>query len=766
MAAFCQSAGTRPTRAAPPHIIPLRPASSWLGPSLYRLLLGFLCGVPLAAAAGPDRPADRLLLGCPIDALPEVPQLPPGNPLDERIELFTDRAELDIDTGALFEGEIALRRGDAVLTAPGGRYDKASGRFDLDGGLKYRDPATAISGREAWFDALAGELRIQGAEFHVLTVPARGSAGSIEVERDRRLQLKDVTYTTCATGDEDWLLRAGKIDINRDTGIATARNARLVFKGVPILYTPWIAYPVTNERTTGFLLPAIGRSEGRGVEFQIPYYFNLAPNYDATLTPRYMSRRGLEMLGEFRYLWPGHDGELNAEYLPNDDITGENRYLFGWDHQSQLGRGWRATLDATTVSDTGYFEDMYGSLAATSQTHLEHVLDVEYYDDLWSVLMRLQSFETLDESLVGSDKPYQRAPQLAVGMFLPDGLLGLDWRLDGDFTAFERNTGTTGSRLYLAPAIALPLDYRGLHFEPAVAVTHTAYYDIQNPDPGIAEEPGRSVAIWSIDAGAVFERGARGGGGWLQTLEPRVQFVHIPFSAQDDLPVFDTIEPDFNMVQLFRKNRFQGLDRIGDTDQLNIGFTSRVIDADDGNQYLTATFGQTRFFTSQDVTLPGGTPIDSNSSDWLAELGVNFRRHWKLDLGYQWNNEQSNTQRAQGRLQYRRDGRHVANLAYRYRRDQVEELDVSAAWPLSTHWSAVGRYDYSLLDDELLEGFVGIEYQNCCWGLRLVYRNYVASRDGEKDSAIAVQLVLKGLTNVGDSADRLLERGILGYEAD
>ena len=266
--------------------------------------------------------------------------------------------------------------------------------------------------------------------------------------------------------------------------------------------------------------------------------------------------------------------------------------------------------------------------------------------------------------------------------------------------------------------------------------------------------------------GTVFERGARGSGGWLQTLEPRMQYVHIPFREQDDLPVFDTIEPDFNMVQLFRKNRFLGHDRIGDTDQLNIGLTSRLIDANDGTQYLTATIGETRFFSTQDVTLPGGAPVDSNSSDWLAELWLNFWDNWKMDLGYQWGAEASKTQRTQARLQYRRDGRHVANLAYRYRRDSVDEIDVSAAWPITERWSAVGRYDYSILDSQTLESFVGLEYSTCCWGLRLVYRSYVASRTGETDTAIAVQLVLKGLTNVGDSADRLLERGILGYEAD
>jgi len=738
--------------------------------ALHRLLIGILLGASLAAAAEPGPPPERLLVGCPLDAgpaMPPLPQVPSAEPGEERIEVFTGRAELDLNAGALFKDEILIRRGEAVLFAPGGRYDQQTGRFDLDEGLRYQDGGTSVSGALASFDTQLNELRMEDARFSILDVPARGSAADLKIklQQDQELRLKDVTYTTCAEGKEDWLLRASRIDIDRETGLARARHARLIFKDVPILYLPWIAYPVSNERTTGFLLPAIARSETRGVEFEIPYYINLAPNYDATLTPHYMSKRGLELAGEFRYLWPGHRGTLEAEYLPNDDITSEDRYLFGMDHQSLLPGGWRATIEAQTVSDTRFFEDLYGSISNTSQTHLERVLELEYYDDIWSVLGRVQDFETLDESLVGEDKPYRRAPQLAASALFPSGALGMDWSMNADLSVFERNAGVTGSRLFLSPGVALPLRYRGFWLEPAVEVEHTAY-SIDNPEPGQADGPSRTTPTYSVDLGTVLERGDRGGGGWLQTLEPRVQYVHIPFREQDDLPVFDTIEPDFNMVQLFRKNRFLGYDRIGDTDQINIGLTTRLIDANNGTQYLTATVGQTRFFGSQDVTLPDEPVVDSNSSDWLAELGLNFRNNWRLDLGYQWDDEEGRTERLQTRLQYRRDGRHVANIAYRYRRDQVDEIDVSAAWPITERWSAVGRYDYSILDSQTLETFAGIEYQNCCWGLRLVYRQYVASRDGETDTAVALQLVLKGLTNVGDSADRLLERGILGYEAD
>lgn len=731
---------------------------------MRRLLLPVLaCCCSVAWAADP--PPAKALQGCPVGPIPEMPDLGPADAADPRIDVFTGHAEMDLQKGAIFNDEIRIRRGDGVLTAPDGRFDRQTGEFLLEDGLQYRSPQSAVSGSRATFDTRSNSLEVEDADFEIFSVPARGRAGAISVDSADVLTLEDVTYTTCARGDEDWLLRAGEIEINRDTGMATARNARLEFKGVPILYTPWITYPVTNERQSGFLLPALGRSQTRGLEFQIPYYLNLAPNYDATLTPRYMAQRGLELLSEFRYLWPGHKGNFEAEYLPNDKVTGDNRYLFGLDHQSLLGAGWRATIETKSVSDSNYFEDLYGSTAATSQTHLPHDLKLEYFDSVWSLLGRVQDFQTLDDSLTGAEKPYRRVPQLAASGYLPHGALGLDWTFDGELAVFDRSEGVTGSRLHLSPGVVLPLDYHGLWLKPAAAVEYTGYSLSNVPDGG-HDGPTRTTPIYSVDMGAVFERGARGASGWLQTLEPRAQFVHIPFRDQSGLPVFDTIEPDFNLVQLFRKNRFLGYDRLGDTDQLSLGLTSRVLDAASGGEYLTATVGQTRFFSEQDVTLPGGAPVDSNASDWLAELGVNFDQYWKMGAGYQWGAESGKTQRAQFSMQYRRDGQRVVNMAYRYRRDSLDEVDVSAAWPISTSWSAVGRYDYSLRDRETLERFVGLEYQTCCWGVRVVYRDYIASRTGDSDTAIAVQLILKGLTNVGDPAGRQLERGILGYEAD
>jgi LPS-assembly protein len=241
-------------------------------------------------------------------------------------------------------------------------------------------------------------------------------------------------------------------------------------------------------------------------------------------------------------------------------------------------------------------------------------------------------------------------------------------------------------------------------------------------------------------------------------------YTYIPFREQDELPVFDTIEPDLNVVQLFRRNRFLGADRIGDTNQIALGLTTRLIEAENGNEFLRATIGQIRYLSSLDVTLPDGEASDSNSSDYLAELGLRLFENWRMRLGYQWDSDQRETQLAEARLGYRSGDSKIANISYRFREDFLEEIDISAAWPIGARWNLVGRYDYSIQDRQPLEGFVGVEYETCCWAVRTIWRRNVTRRTGDSDTSISLQLILKGFGNPASAADRLLDRGILGYD--
>ena len=310
----------------------------------------------------------------------------------------------------------------------------------------------------------------------------------------------------------------------------------------------------------------------------------------------------------------------------------------------------------------------------------------------------------------------------------------------------------------------MPFKQPGWFFTPAIALDYTSYR-LDDTLPGEATDPTRTVPISSVDTGLILER-SMANADRVQTLEPRLLYVNIPYRDQDGLPVFDTIQPDINLVQLYRKNRFLGVDRIGDTEQLSIGVTSRILDVSSGRELMTATIGQTRYFGDRNVSLPGMPVSTFETSDYIAELSFLLFKNVNFDFGHQWGTGANGTTQSEARLQYRPSNNKILNLAYRFRRDSLEQGDLSWSWPVAKRWNFVGRYNYSFRDQEALEQFFGLEYESCCWGLRLVSRRHISTRDGTRDSSFGLQLVLKGMTSVGTAADKLLERGILGYSAD
>jgi len=687
--------------------------------------------------------------------------LPADDVPEDEMAIFSGKAEFKLDGNASFDDGISIVSGNRLLTAQNANYDRETNVFSVEGQVEYRDPQTLVYADRAELNQYSQEVRFDGARFQLWSVPARGESEHIKAEKNGKLRLKKVSYTSCPEGNKDWMLKASTIRIDQKHGIGTAKHARLSFKGVPFLYLPYLSYPVTNERKSGWLIPKIGSSQQRGIDIEIPYYWNIAPQYDATIMPRYMSKRGLQLNSEFRYLARRNDGVMTGEILPNDDVTDDHRALVAWQHTTNFTRNWQARIDAIHVSDSAYFEDLSSGLAATSQTNLLQRADVEYFNDTWSALLRFENYQTLDDTIADTDLPYTTLPKLAVRGYTPNGWLGLKYVLDAEIANFDHKVDVTGLREYIRPEIALPRQWHSIEFEPAVAFDYTAY-QLNDTAPDTEDRPSRAVPIYSLDTHTVFER-VTSKRGWLQTLEPRLLYTYIPFRDQSDLPVFDTIEPDLNVVQLFRKNRFVGYDRLGDTNQLSLGITTRLIDAKNGDEFLNATIGQILYFSSLDVTLPDSIPSDSSNSDYLFELGLKLHENWRMQLGYQFNTDTSESIRTEIRLNYRADDLKLANVSYRFRRDSFEEIDVSAAWPVTKHWNLVGRYDYSILSQKVLERFVGIEYDTCCWSIRGLLRRSLTNRTGESDTSFSIQLQLKGLSNNTSAADRWLDRGTLDY---
>lgn len=684
---------------------------------------------------------------------------------NREVSIIADRANM-VRTGiSVFSGDVEVRRGGRRVIADEARYDSSTQRLNVSGNVRYEDIKLSISGRLAAFDTVTDTGSFNDASFNLRDVSGRGSAARIGTPGDRTVVLDEVRYTTCPVGSDDWELIAPRITLDQEAGTGSGQGVRVEFKGVPILYAPFLSFPIDETRKSGILLPDVGTSDRSGTDISVPYYLNLAPNYDLTLTPRWLSKRGLQLKSDFRYLMPWGSGDLHLEYLPSDDRADRNRGLAYFEHLSDFGDGWRVIADVAHVSDDDYFEDLGSSLSGATQTHTERRLDLDYRGDTWTLLGRAQGFQTLDETIALENQPYEQLPQLLAAGKWDSGPFGLDYGFRSELVNFQRTDGVTGLRLDLEPTIGLSLGGPAYRLEPTVALRHTRY-SLEEETAGQDPDASRTAPIFSVDGRMTFQRTAGKTGDVVQTLEPRVRYTHIPFRSQDSLPVFDSGDPDFNLVQLFRDNRFTGADRLGDTDQLSVGVTTRLYDSTNGRQFLTATIGQALYLSDRNVTLPGEPRGTSDASTLIAELEMGLWKSWNADLEYQWDPDESTIAKAAVRFQYRPDDQRVLNLAYRFRDDALEQTDVSFAWPIGDAWRLVARWNYSVEDQQTLERFTGLEYSRCCWSARLVTRRFVSNREGDEESGIFAQIELKGLTSVGARADSLLEDGILGYRTN
>lgn len=706
---------------------------------------------------------------CPpaADPLAEQPTFVRAADGSEPVEVNADSVSATLGEGLYkLEGDVLIRQGQRQIKTRDATFDQRSGDFRVTNGIEYSDPNMTVSGESARIES-DGAAVFDGARFELPARNARGSASRIRATAEGDVSLDDVRYTTCPLGQEDWIIKASDISISQRNAFGTARNARLDFKGIPILYTPFISFPVGSERKTGFLFPTPGSSTRSGVSLSVPWYWNIAPNYDATFTPTWYSKRGAKLDTEFRYLTRLGRGTLEAQFLPDDRKFGGERSLVRFVDRSDFTDNLRLDTEATNVSDSEWFEDFGLGPEGTSITFLDRYTNLTYLGRNWRAFLRAQNFQVIDDTIAPFERPYTVLPQLALSASFPDQPFGLTVGADLEVTHFRHNFDrepyglTTGWRIDVAPEIRMPLRGRGVYLEPAAGFRHTAY-KLDGND--LADEsPSRSAPIYSVDAGLIFERLSGSRGQRLQTLEPRLMYLYVPYRDQSQLPNFDTSVADLNLVQLFRTNRYVGADRLADANQLSVGVTSRLLDAHTGEEWLSATIGQAYYFDKPRVRLPNEPEEEFDSSDIIAELDLRAYGDWNIGMGVQWDPDRTHSEKGDVHVQYRPAPDRVANVGYRFRRGSLEQVEGSFAWPLRENLSAYARLVYSLEDDQSLDQFAGVEYRSCCWRFRLVARRYVSDRTGDIDTSVLLQLELKGLSSVGDDATAFLGRSIRGY---
>ncbi len=732
-----------------------------------RVGLGLTLLVAMSIAL-PSAHADETT--CPPSAVAVPPKPseqaePAPEPGDGKATIDGDKIEYNVNGNAVLSGNVEMRQGNRVIRADHLEYDTENQRAKLEGGVEFIDPAFKVRGNSGSYSPVLG-AQFEGTEFELPERGARGAAQSLQMDASGKVTLEEVSFTTCPMDDMSWQMRARGIELDTRTRNGVGRGASVRFKNVPIVYLPWMTFPIGSQRKSGFLFPNIGGSSRNGAMLEVPYYWNIRPNVDFTAQPIYYSKRGVDFAGELRYLTHRQRGAFEFNYLPSDDeFSNENRTRLYLAHVAELPGDWRFRIDATDVSDNQYFEDFARGPEGTSVPFAERLAEFSYRDEHLNVRGQVQDFQTIDDDLDPIDRPYSRAPRVLASGDWNMGLGALDYGFDAELVNFQRNVGVTGWRLDVAPRAGFDWSGPGFFVRPSAGYRYTQY-DLTDQDPGADDAPIRSLPFASLDAGLVFERASGSHGQRRMTLEPRALYLYTPYRDQDELPLFDTGLPDLNLVQLYRNNRYVGADRVNDANQIAFGLTSRLFDGASGAQYIAASIGQIYYFDRPRVVLPTEIPSTRDTSDFIAQLSLTAYKDWNLEAGIQWNPEDSRSERSQFRLQYRPDGDRVINLGYRAQRDRIEQGEVSAAWPLGDRWNAFGRWVYSLRDRDTLDQFAGFEYKACCYALRAVARRFISNRDGERETAFFIQLELKGLASVGTPADAFLERAIRGYSPE
>ena len=718
-------------------------------------------------------------------------------------DVYGDIIEYDVQNDALrVEGNTKIDLGDATITGPeiSMQLSESVGEMrEASVTIKKQAPSPEIleADDSETFSRRLGNLQSQqvgdGSSFDSETQnnysssnadtssdqkfdasSVRADAKSIFFEGPNKKRLKNARFTTCEAGVDDWYIKAKEIELNDFSDSGTAKNAYVEFKGVPILYTPWIGFSYNNQRKSGILAPTIGSTSRSGFEVSVPFYWNISPNMDATIGTRALSKRGVQFQGEFRYLEEDFSGVDNVEYLPSDSLFGGDRYYANLKHQHQLGRGWSAGYSLEKVSDNEYFSELSTRIVTTSRINLPQQFNLDYADDVWRFKAIAQKFQTLDDA----SYPYERLPQMTL---TGDKYFGnLNTNLYTQLVQFDRNSRApeispitnqqvaTGSRFTAYPSISYPMNLTYGYITPKVGIHHTSY-SLDNTANNLDSQQ-RTLPITSIDSGLFFDRDFNvADRKYLQTLEPRLFYVYIPKKDQSNIPVFDTNQVDLNFSSLFSENQYTGNDRINDANQVSLALTTRLIDSETGIQRLSASIGQRYYLSDQEVAMPNAALRDSNSSDVLAGFSANLRNDWNIDALWQYNTDASQAVRTTLTSRYNPEPGKTLNLSYSYRRNVLNQLNsgidqfnISGQWPLGKGWYGIGRVNYSLQENQLIETLAGVEYNAGCWQTRTVIQR-VTTATADANYALFFQLELGGLASIGANPLSVIKRNIPGY---
>ena len=735
---------------------------------------------------------------------------PPGGPgVELPTFVYGNRLTGRPDLETTVDGNAELRRGASSIRADRIEYDQPTDLVKARGNVRVNSGGNLYNGPELEIKLDTFEGFFLTPDYRFLQNNGYGSADRADFIDDKRLVVTNATFTTCQRGEGPswmpaWIVKASTIKFDKEADVGEASGGVLRFMSVPILAAPTFSFPLSDKRKSGLMPPTLAIDNISGTSVTVPYYFDIAPNRDATFSPSIMTKRGVDLAGEFRYLERDYKGELRASLLPNDQLRDRTRWSYNYLHTGTFNTGFKAiggvgvNLNLNRVSDDNYWRDFPRSGNLLTQRLLPSTGAVTWAQGYLTTSLGATTYQTLQNVNSVIVPPYDRVPQLTATYArfnVPVAeFTGLDYSLTTDFTRFQSDSRLTGqpnaNRAFALAQVSRPWIRPEGYITPKLLLNSTTY-QFDGPLANGARSASRVVPTFSLDSGLTFERETRFfGNNFTQTLEPRAFYVNTPYRNQSFLPNYDSGLNAFNFATLFTENEFVGNDRISDSHMLTTGLTSRLLDPDTGAESLRLGVAQRIRFKDRLVRAPGEVPVSERFSDLLLGASVNLTPAWSLDSTVQYNPKSNISERSTVGARYSPSNYRVISAAYRRQRNVSEQYDIGWQWPINDlwgdkgkdlgpgrgqgpgRWYSVGRLNYSVPDKKLVDVVLGLEYDGCCWiGRVVVERNALGSvaqasntKGSSSSTRILFQLEFVGFSRIGSSPLKTLKANVPRYQ--
>ena len=709
-----------------------------------------------------------------------------------RVQMLADSVPVNNEQQTHLQGNVSVRDYRSLMRAAEIYIDRQTQKLTASGGVSFESQDAFFSAETLTRETgenNSNQVELAKTQFYLFTNHANGQAEQITLSQDEIIRLKDLTFSTCPIGEPTWQFATAEMEVDPEEGRGEAWNTVLRVGGVPVFYLPYINFPVDDRRKSGLLSPTLKNSDNNGLDIALPIYWNIAPEMDATFTPRYIEKRGEQLGSEFRLLTEKTFNEFNFEWLNKDklvqaqldnpqagvsiDANNSRRWFGAFKNTSQFNENWRTNINARKVSDSDYFRDFGSGLESSNETRLSSELELTYEDEIW----QMRWFALSHQSLIGTDS-YRYLPSWTTAADYTSNS-GWRWQLSSDATRFAHKDiqQTEGDRLNILPSVSYPVRSSWGFMVPKLGYQFSRY-EQRSQLTDDTTSLSRNLPIFSLDSGIYLDRQVDfGGKQYTHSLIPRVFYTYIPFEEQSSINNFDTGIADFNFSQFWRENRFSGVDRVGDANQFNVALGNSLVSQESGSEVFSFQIGRIFYLDDREVQLQNADIESTNESPWLAEARFHLNTSLSISSIIEWDERNNHTNRAETRLNFEPKDNHIVNLSHRYRDNAGqlnEEIDFSFAWSINERWRMVGRWYNDLSEGRTIEAMAGIEYESCCWAVRLVGQKYLNTQldsfgmpisiNDEYNEGIYLQFVLKGLGSAGQSGlDRLLTSSIAGY---